>query len=123
MVELEKEDTTEATTLESVDDCDDEQKKIVHKKKSNCKLFHHDPYWTPNNYDLYFNYFDIPVNIGVEGSADLHYRLQKTLPLSKVLHLNLETKNVPQNNQINVCEKIKLKWTTEDKTERTVELR
>ena len=82
--------------MDELDEC--ENKKTVTK----CKYFHHDPYMTPNNFDLYFNYTNIPSNIYVDGGHDLLKRLQKTLPLSKVLHLNLETKSSPQNNQINL---------------------
>ena len=75
-----------------------------------CKYFHHDPYMTPNNYDLYFNYAEIPVNIIKESPSDLQRRLQKTLPLTKILHLNLETENTPQSNNLNIHSHVKMKY-------------
>ena len=45
---------------------------------------------TPNDYDFSFDYTEIPSN--VEDAANLSARLQNLMPLTKVLHLNLETK-------------------------------
>lgn len=65
-----------------------------------CKYFYHDPYMTPNNYDLYFDYMKIPVNNIIEPPHELQKRLQRHLPLTKILHLNLENKNQPQYNNV-----------------------
>ena len=75
-----------------------------------CKYFHHDPFMTPNNYDLYFNYAEIPLNIIKESPSDLQRRLQKTLPLTKILHLNLETENTPHSNNLNLHSHVKMKY-------------
>lgn len=47
---------------------------------------------TPNDYDFSFDYTEIPSNIDVEDAANLSARLQNLMPLTKVLHLNLDTK-------------------------------
>ena len=36
-----------------------------------CKHFRHEPYMTPNNYDLYFDPEQIPVNIPRENVPNL----------------------------------------------------
>ncbi len=89
----------------NLDECGEEKTTVT-----NCKYFHHDPYMTPNNYDLYFNHLDIPSNIYIDGGSDLLKRLQKTLPLSKILHLNLESINTPQNNQFNLFTYTKIRF-------------
>ena len=67
-----------------------------------CKYFHHDPYMTPNNFDLYFDYNNIPSNIITETPSELHQRLQSCLPVDKILHLNLDTENEKKDNLIHV---------------------
>ena len=44
-----------------------------------CKHFRHEPYMTPNNYDLYFNPAEIPANIKRENVPNLIKRLQKRI--------------------------------------------
>lgn len=65
-----------------------------------CKYFHHEPYMTPNNFDLYFDYLSIPVNNILESPLELRKRLQNKLPVTKILHLNLEKESVPENNSV-----------------------
>lgn len=55
------------------------------------KYFQNEPYLTPNNYDIYFNKEDIPVNIHKEQDYILEKRLQKLMPLSKFIHLGFES--------------------------------
>ena len=47
---------------------------------------------TPNDYDFSFDFTEIPANIELESADNLSVRLQDLMPLSKVLHLNLETR-------------------------------
>ena len=77
-----------------------------------CKYFLHDPYMTPNNYDLYFNYSQIPVNNIIEPPSELHKRLQRTLPLTKILHLNLETGEEPEYNTVHLHTRCKITYNT-----------
>lgn len=86
------------------DECGD----LIKKINKNCKYFHQDPYRTPNNFDLHFDYNSIPVNIEYEGNVDLLKRLKKHLPLSKILHLDMETRNVNHNEAFNICTKTKV---------------
>ena len=74
----------------------------IKKPTKECKHFHQDPYWTPNNYDLYFDYNSIPVNIEIEGSYNLIKRLKKHLPLSKLLHINMESEDISYSEQFNI---------------------
>lgn len=57
---------------------------------------------TPNDYDFTFNYDEIPANINMEDAANLCARLQNLMPLTKVLHLNLDTKPASDLEQITV---------------------
>lgn len=86
---------------EKYDECD----KLI---ENNCKLFRRDPYWTPNNYDLYFDYNNIPVNIKVEKAFDLVRRLQRTMPLTKIIHLNMETETIPRSNGVSLHTNVKI---------------
>ena len=63
-----------------------------------CKYFHHEPYYTPNNYDLFFDYNNIPVNIPVEKAHDLRNRLQKLMPVTKIIHLNMGSETLKEDN-------------------------
>ena len=75
-----------------------------------CKYFYHDPYWTPNNYDLYFDYQNIPVNIITETPHSLHQRLQNCLPLTKILHLNLDVDDEYQSNSIHIHSNVNVNY-------------
>ena len=57
--------------------------------RENCRYLYSEPYYTPNNYDLYFNPQEVPLNIVQENIPNLQNRLQKTMPLSKIIHVNL----------------------------------
>ena len=69
-----------------------------------CKHFRHEPYMTPNNYDLYFNPNEIPANIKRENAPNLVNRLQKLMPLSKILHVNFNTnpESITESNTISI---------------------
>ena len=67
-------------------------------RNPNCKIIRHEPDWTPNNYEISFNPSDIPSNIQTETSDSLQKRLQKLMPATKRIHINLETKELTENN-------------------------
>lgn len=96
--------------LVKLDDC---QNQILTTK--NCKYFHHDPYMTPNNFDLYFDPNQIPTNIITEPPHELLLRLQKHLPLTKILHLNLDAEQNTYSNVLHLNTSVKLKFNTRDK--------
>lgn len=75
-----------------------------------CKHFRHEPYMTPNNYDLYFNPSEIPANIKRENTPNLIRRLQKLMPLSKYLHVNLGTdpEAITESNTVSINTKLKI---------------
>ena len=75
-----------------------------------CKHFRHEPYMTPNNYDLYFDPEQIPVNIPRENVPNLTNRLQKLIPLSKKIHVNLTTnpETITESNTFTISTKMKI---------------
>ncbi len=75
-----------------------------------CKHFRHEPYMTPNNYDLYFDPEQIPVNIKRENVPNLTNRLQKLMPLSKKIHINLTTnpETISESNTFTISTKMKI---------------
>ena len=73
-----------------------------------CKIIHHEPDWTPNNYDITFNPQSIPSNIKKETSDTLHQRLQKTMPLTKRIHINLFTTEMTENNDLKIHTHLKI---------------
>lgn len=95
--------------LVKLDDC---QNQILTRK--DCKYFHHEPYMTPNNYDLYFDPAKIPVNVIQEAPHELLLRLQKTMPLTDILHLNFEREQSSYLNVVNLHSSLKLKFNTRD---------
>lgn len=67
-----------------------------------CKKIHHEPYYTPNNYDLYFDYDSIPANIQPIDAANLEKRLQKLMPLTKIIHVNMDSDALDKINHLNI---------------------
>lgn len=84
------------------------------KEKVKCKYFHQDPDMTPNNYDLFFDYNSIPVNIRLEQKNDLIRELKKHMSLTKRIHLNMETETIPHNNQLNLYTMTRIILTKEE---------
>ncbi len=58
--------------------------------------------YTPADFDLYFNYTAIPKNIKLTDATNLSKRLQQLMPLTKTLHLNLETKIKDESQEVGV---------------------
>lgn len=73
-----------------------------------CKYFRHEPYMTPNNYDISFNPNDIPSNIQPETAVNLQKRLQKLMPLTKYIHLMLDSGQTSYANHLDVTTKMKI---------------
>lgn len=84
-----------------------------------CKYFHHEPYYTPNNYDVFFDYSSIPVNIPVEKPHDFRNRLQKLMPLTKIIHLNMDSETFKEDNNIHLHTLMKLHYDTLEKSTET----
>lgn len=74
----------------------------------NCKRFRSEPDWTPNNYDITFDPSTIPSNIQTETADNLQRRLEKLLPLSKRIHINLFTGDFTENNDIKIVGSLKI---------------
>ena len=75
-----------------------------------CKHFWHEPYMTPNNYDIYFDPEKIPVNIPRENVPNLTIRLQKLISPTKKIHINLiqSSETVGESTQFSVNTKLKI---------------
>lgn len=75
-----------------------------------CKYIRHEPYMTPNNYDIYFDSESIPANIPRENVPNLTSRLQKLMPLSKKIHINLATnpENITESNSFCINTSLKI---------------
>lgn len=84
-----------------------------------CKYFHHEPYYTPNNYDVFFDYNSIPVNIPIEKPHDFRNRLQKLMPLTKIIHLNMDSDTFKEDNNIHLHTKLKLNYNTREESTQT----
>ena len=76
-----------------------------------CKYFLHEPYMNPNNYDLYFDYNSIPANIQPEKAHDLRNRLQKLMPLTKIIHLNMGNESLEESNNLHMHTRMNLHYT------------
>ena len=74
----------------------------------NCKIIRHEPDWTPNNYEISFNPSDIPSNIQTETSDSLQKKLQKLMPATKKININLETKELTENNDFKLHTGLKI---------------
>lgn len=58
-------------------------------KKCNAKYMKTDYNWTPNDYDISFDVDMIPSNIDIDNVINLTNTLQRNMPLSKKIHLQL----------------------------------
>lgn len=76
----------------------------------NCKYFRHEPYMTPNNYDIYLSPEEIPANIKKENAYNLKKKLQKLMPLGKIIHINYDTnpETLTESNQVNISTRMLL---------------
>ncbi len=90
---------------------------------SGCKYFHHEPYMTPNNYDLFFDYNSIPVNIKAEKPHDLRNRLQKLMPLTKFIHLNMDKDTLEEDNNIHLHTNLKISYDVIDESVKEAQLK
>lgn len=64
--------------------------------------------YTPSDYDLIFDYTKIPSNIRMEDASNLSKRLQQYMPLSKVIHLNMNTDLKECSHTVQVYTNLKL---------------
>lgn len=74
------------------------------------KIFRNDPDMTPNNYDIYFDVSEIPINIKKEKISNLQNRLQKLMPLSKKIHICVVQGNnsFSKGNTIQISSKLRI---------------
>lgn len=77
-------------------------------KLDNCKRFRSEPDWTPNNYDITFDPSTIPSNIQTETANNLQRRLEKLMPSSKRIHINIFTEDFTENNDIKLVGGLKI---------------
>lgn len=82
---------------------------ILLPRNRNCKIIRHEPDWTPNNYEISFNPSDIPSNIQTESSDSLQKRLQKLMPLSTRIHINLDAGELSEKNDLEIHTSLRIK--------------
>ena len=74
------------------------------------RYFRKEPFMTPNNYDIYIPQSQIPANIPREDYSNLYLRLQKSMPLGKIIHINFDaepaTKSESNDLQLNTLLKV-----------------
>lgn len=99
---------TEEITEESEDIMDDTDETSFPVYTGECKKFHQEPYFTPNNYDIYFDQNNIPSNIKPEPAASLQKRLQKLVPATKYIHLNMDSEVLNQTSHILISSKLRI---------------
>lgn len=73
-----------------------------------CKRIKQKYNYTPSDYDLDFNFNDIPSNIQWEGAVDLQTAMNKTSPLSKTIHVTMNTTNEEETNGFRI--KTRIQW-------------
>lgn len=75
-----------------------------------CRYFHQEPHLTPNNYDLYMSPEKIPSNIKRENIYNLQSKLQKLMPLGKIIHINYDTdpEQITEVNQYKIRTRMKI---------------
>jgi len=76
----------------------------------NCKHFHHEPYMTPDNYDFYLSPGEIPSNIQKENARNLRKKLQKLMPLGKIIHISFDTdpERISESNTVQISTGLKI---------------
>lgn len=73
-----------------------------------CKYMRSKMNWTPNDYELWFEHNKISSNIIVEDVPNLSARLDQLTPLSKKVHVMLNTSNEEYNNTIGIVSDLTL---------------
>lgn len=65
---------------------------------------------TPNNFDIFMSPEEIPANIPRENASNLKKKLQKLMPLGKIIHLNYDTdpESLTESNSVNIGTKMLL---------------
>lgn len=70
--------------------------------KNNCKYMKAEPNYTPNNFDINFNYTEIPSNINIHNVADLDNALTNNIPLTKKIHLQMDHEEKEQTESVSI---------------------
>lgn len=71
--------------------------------------------YTPSDFDLSFNFNQVPVNIMQEDGVELQKRLQRLMPLSKRIHLDL-LKSMEKGDDNHLFINANLQLTIDDNT-------
>lgn len=74
-----------------------------------CKKLRGEPYTNPNNYDIEFDTTQIPTNIPIENGRNLEKRLQKLMPLGKIIHVSQDNSTRPGGNGLKITTYLNLK--------------
>ena len=74
-----------------------------------CKKLRSEPYHNPNNYDIEFDTTQVPSNIPIENGRNLEKRLQKLMPLGKIIHVKNNNTTSPKDNGIRISTYLNIK--------------
>ena len=64
--------------------------------------------WTPNDYEIAFDYNNIPSNIRMDNVVNLTRQLQSLTPLTKRLHLMMDVDNLNLYNDVKISTKLRI---------------
>ena len=73
-----------------------------------CKYMRTKENWTPNDYEIAFDYNNIPSNIRMDNVVNLTRQLQSLTPLTKKLHLMMNVDDLQLYNDVKISTRMKI---------------
>ncbi|MCC9261581.1 MAG: hypothetical protein K8V75_04280 [Methanobrevibacter woesei] len=73
-----------------------------------CKYMRTKENWTPNDFEINFDYNNIPPNIRMDNVVNLTRQLQSLTPLTKRLHLMMDVDNLNLYNDVKISTKLRI---------------
>lgn len=73
-----------------------------------CKYMRTKENWTPNDYEITFDYNNIHSNIRMDNVVNLTRQLQSLTPLTKKLHLMMNVDDLQLYNDVKISTRMKI---------------
>lgn len=73
-----------------------------------CKYMRTKENWTPNDFEINFDYNNISPNIRMDNVVNLTRQLQSLTPLTKRLHLMMDVDNLNLYNDVKISTKLRI---------------
>ena len=73
-----------------------------------CKYMRTKENWTPNDYEITFDYNNITSNIRMDNVVNLTRQLQSLTPLTKKLHLMMNVDDLQLYNDVKISTRMKI---------------